>query len=211
MGWFAAGTSRRGLLCGRIFLRGGLLRGLQLDRGPRPLVDLPLLGAQQAPGAEEADLDVEGPRGVDVVAFGKGVGNDVCVEQDMVAGRRFERHAAAVGQSVGFCREVRPDFGDLRGRRDESRAAVVGVETSAHQRGIVAPPRFVAAFELDFESFLHVAGVRGAGAASARRAPSHKDNAPRRAGQIYLRRPGPGALNLGVFFANILFFSNFAH
>ena len=58
----------------------------------------------------------------------------------MVARRRFE-HQPTVGGDFGRPRcEPRPDIGHVRFGRNETDALVCGVETSAHQRGIVPPP-----------------------------------------------------------------------
>ena len=45
------------------------------DRGARPLVDLPLFGAQAASGIGDPHLDPEGPGRVDFVVRGQRVGD----------------------------------------------------------------------------------------------------------------------------------------
>lgn len=127
----------------------------QFDRRPRPLVDPPFLGTDAATVAGDLQVDLEGTRRVDVVARGQRVGYDVDIEHQMVARSGREPCRAERGNFRGPLREVRSHAGDLRGGRGESRAAIFGVETAAHERDVVAPPLLVAARDFDGESLVY--------------------------------------------------------
>ena len=155
-GRVSSGTVRHGT--GRVAGSGsgGLFVRIhaQFDRRPRPLVDPPFLGTDAAAVAGDLQVDLEGTRRVDVVARGQRVGYDVDIEHQMVARSGREPCRAERGNFRGPLREVRTHAGDLRGGRGESRAALFGVETAAHERDVVAPPLLVAARDFDGESLV---------------------------------------------------------
>ena len=126
----------------------------------------------------------------------------------MVAGHGFQ-HGAAVGRDVGRAfGEVGPHAGDGRFRRGEPDALVRSIETAAHQRHVIPPPPVVAARDFDGESFfvhIIIKCDRISSAKIRKRLTDAKPNCTR------FGAKRADALNLAVFFANVLFFRNFAH
>ena len=80
------------------------------------------------------------------------MGDDVDVQQQMIAGGRVEREAPGRVEVGGTLFETRTDLRDGRFGRNEADPLVRAVETAAHEHRIVTPPLFVAARQFDGES-----------------------------------------------------------
>lgn len=110
--------------------------------------------------------------------------------------------------SAGRSARIGSHGGDGRFGRSEPDALLRSVETAAHQRRVIPPPPVVTARDFDGESFFVHIIIRCDRISSAKIGKRRTDAKPSCGGLAAKRAE---ALNLAVFFANVLFFRNFAH